>query len=112
MLKNYWKIAWRNIVRHKMHTAINVIGLALGLTCCLFIFLWVKDERSIDNFHRNGKNLYSLYQRVTANGKVSGSYTTPVRLVNGRNALVLEDLATAIPEVQGLCFYATGYELP
>ena len=113
MLKNYWKIAWRNIVRHKMHTAINVIGLALGLTCCLFIFLWVQDERSIDNFHRNGKNLYSFYQRVTANGKVDGSYTTPVRLVNSQNvAFVLEDLAKAIPEVQRVCFYATGYELP
>ncbi|HEY4064222.1 MAG TPA: ABC transporter permease [Puia sp.] len=112
MLKNYLKIAWRNIIRHKMHTTINVVGLALGLTCCLFIFLWVQDERGIDNFHRNGKDLYSLYQTVTADGKVTGGYSTPVRLVNGQNVFPLEDLTAALPEVQRLSFYATGYELP
>ena len=69
MIRNYLLIAWRNVMRHKTHTAINVIGLALGMTCCLFIFLWVQDETGIDNFHQNGKNLYMVYQTVTANGK-------------------------------------------
>jgi ABC-type antimicrobial peptide transport system permease subunit len=95
-----------------MHTVINVVGLALGLTCCLFIFLWVRDEQRIDNFHRNGKELYSLYQTTTADGKVTGSYSTPVRLVNNRNTFPLEDLTNAVPEVRQLSFYATGYELP
>ena len=77
MIKNFFKLAWRNIVRHKMHTAVNVTGLALGMTCCLFIFLWVHDEESVDNFHLNGKNLYTIYETVTATGKINNSYTTP-----------------------------------
>ena len=112
MLKSYLTIAWRNITRHKMHTAINVIGLALGMTCCLFIFLWVQDERSVDNFHANGKNLYTVYQTITSNGKVSGSYIPVVRQVNQRNQFLLKDLAEAVPEVKNVTFYVNGYELP
>jgi len=41
MLKSYLTIAWRNIIRHKGYAAINVLGLAMGITCCLFILLWV-----------------------------------------------------------------------
>ena len=75
MLKNYLKTAWRNIIRYKVNTAINVIGLSLGMTCCLFIFLWVRDEKSVDNFHVNGKNIYATYQTTMAGGKVDGSYS-------------------------------------
>jgi len=112
MLKNYLKIAWRNISRHKIHTAINVSGLALGMTCCLFIFLWVRDEKSIDNFHNHGKELYTLYQTVSADGKVDGSYNLPITFGNGRPTFLLEDLKEAVPEVQASTFYKTGYELP
>src|ERR1700761_3283773 len=79
MLKSYIKIAWRNITRHKIYAAINVIGLALGMTCCLFIFLWVQDEKGIDDFHSNGNNLYVLYGTTTANGNTSSDYNMPVR---------------------------------
>ena len=70
MFKSYFNIAWRNIIRHKIHTAVNVIGLALGMTCCLFIFLWVQDEKSVDNFHTNEKNLYTVYETISSAGKV------------------------------------------
>jgi putative ABC transport system permease protein len=112
MLKNYFKTAWRNITRHKVNTAINVIGLALGMTCCLFIFLWVQDERSMDNFHLQGKNMYAAYQTITANGKVDGSYSTPRRVVDNHNILLLEGAKEAVPEIKAEAFYATGYELP
>ena len=83
MFKNFIKTAWRNIIRNKVHTVINVAGLALGLTCCIFIYLWVKDEKAIDNFHANQKNLYAVYTTVSANGKSDGSYATPLRQGNG-----------------------------
>lgn len=111
MFKNYIKIAWRNVIRHKTHTAINVTGLALGMTCCLFIFLWVRDEKSIDNFHQNGKNLYTVYQTVTANGKSSGNYDSPIDF-KGRRIFLMEDVKDAVPEVKNMAFYATGYDLP
>jgi putative ABC transport system permease protein len=111
MFKNYIKIAWRNVIRHKTHTAINVIGLALGMTCCLFIFLWVQDEKGIDNFHQNGKNLYAVYQTITANGKVNGNYNTPYKYTP-TYVFLLEDVKQSIPEVKDNVFYATGYDLP
>lgn len=111
MIQSFFKIAWRNVIRHKTHTAINVIGLALGMTCCLFIFLWVQDEKGIDNFHANGKNLYALYQTITVNGKPDGNYNTPYTYKN-RYDFFIEDMKDAVPEVKHVAFYATGYDLP
>jgi ABC-type antimicrobial peptide transport system permease subunit len=113
MIRNYLLIAWRNVIRHKAHTAINVIGLALGMTCCLFILLWVQDERGIDNFHQNGKNLYVLYQTTTVNGGVSGDYNMPVVFdkMKGR-ILLLEELKAGVPGIVNTACYATGYDLP
>lgn len=113
MIRNYILIAWRNMIRHKTHTAINVIGLALGITCCMFILLWVQDERGTDNFHQNEKNLYILYQTTRANGNVYGDYFMPVNYdkMNGRTQL-LEDVKSAVPGVVNMACYATGYDLP
>jgi putative ABC transport system permease protein len=113
MFKNYFKTAWRNVTRNKTNTIINVAGLALGMTCCLFIYLWVKDEKSIDNFHVNGKNLYSVYQTTTANGKVDGSYSISKEVKGGVSVdFLLEDIDSAVPEVKHFAYYMTGYELP
>lgn len=114
MLQNYFKIAWRNISRHLTQTAINVIGLTLGMTCCMFIFLWVKHEKSIDNFHERGEYIYAVYQTITANGKTDGSYSTPLKLITGQNypSFLLEDIGSAVPQVKRQVYYATGYELP
>ena len=111
MLKNYFTIAWRNITRHRVHTAINVTGLALGMTCCLFIFLWVQDEKSIDNFYSDGQDLYTAYQAVTADGKTRGSYTTPTRYTD-HIIFALEGIKEAVPEIKQQAFYQTGYQLP
>lgn len=59
MIKNYLKIAFRNIQRHKGYSFINIAGLALGIACCTLILLWVQDELSYDRFHENAENLYA-----------------------------------------------------
>lgn len=113
MIRNYLLIAWRNVIRHKTHTAINVIGLALGMTCCLFILLWVLDEKGIDNFHQNGKNLYILYQTTTSNGGVGGDYNMPVIFDKTKGRMfLLEDVKNGIPGIVNTACYATGYDLP
>lgn len=51
MFKNYLKVAWRNLIRNKAFSAINILGLSLGLTCSMLIILWIQDGRSVDAFH-------------------------------------------------------------
>lgn len=60
MLKNYFKIAWRNLFRHKGFAASNLLGLTIGMTCSILIFLWVHDEVSYDRFHTNYDNIYQI----------------------------------------------------
>ncbi|MBS1662414.1 MAG: ABC transporter permease [Bacteroidetes bacterium] len=60
MLKNYFKIAWRNLFRNKAFAATNLLGLAIGMTCSMLIFLWVHDELSYDKFHKNYNNIYQI----------------------------------------------------
>ena len=61
MLNNYLKISLRSIRKRKVHSLINIIGLAVGLACSILIFLWVQDELSYDRFHKNADNLYGAY---------------------------------------------------
>src|ERR1700730_15059992 len=58
MIRNYFKIAWRNLWKNKIYSAINIIGLAIGMAACIVIMLFVFYEKSFDNFH--AKNLYRL----------------------------------------------------
>ncbi|MBS1501273.1 MAG: ABC transporter permease [Bacteroidetes bacterium] len=96
MFKNYLKVAWRNLLKNKAHTFINVAGLSVGLACSLLILLWVQNERSIDAFHKNSDRLFEVYQIVHNNGQIEGMYDTP--------GILADELKKSVPEVQ----YATG----
>ena len=61
MFKNYMKIAFRNLSKQKIYSAINILGLAVGLAGAILIFLFVQNELSYDRFHENTKNLYRVY---------------------------------------------------
>jgi len=60
MLKNYLKIAWRNLIKSKVFSFINIFGLTVGITVCLMIFLFIMNEFSVDNFHTRGKDIYRV----------------------------------------------------
>lgn len=60
MLQNYFKIAWRNVVRHKAYTIINVLGLALGICACIVIYLITNHEFSFDRFHPDKNRIYRI----------------------------------------------------
>jgi ABC-type antimicrobial peptide transport system permease subunit len=64
MFKNYLKIALRNIKRHKGYSFINIVGLAIGMACCILILLWVQDELSYDRFHENADDIYRVIQDI------------------------------------------------
>lgn len=68
MIRNYITIAIRNILKHKFFAAINLAGLTVGITACLFIFIYVKDELSYDRFHQDSENIF----RIGLEGRMSG----------------------------------------
>jgi len=64
LIKNYLKIALRNIKKHTWYSFINIAGLAIGMTCCILILLWVQDELSYDRFHENASDIYRVIQDI------------------------------------------------
>jgi len=64
LIKNYLKIALRNIKKHTWYSIINIAGLAIGMTCCILILLWVQDELSYDRFHENASDIYRVIQDI------------------------------------------------
>jgi ABC-type antimicrobial peptide transport system permease subunit len=97
MFRNYFKTAWRNTVRNKTFSLLNILGLALGLTCSLLIFLWVQDETAIDNYHQNAPLIYNVYESVFSEGKLETARWTPGRLAR--------ELKRKVQEIR----YATGF---
>jgi hypothetical protein len=73
MLKNYLKIAIRNLTRNKIFSVINIAGLSLGLTCCMLIVLYTKDEVSFDRFQANKDHLYRVMVTSRTNMKPAHS---------------------------------------
>jgi ABC-type antimicrobial peptide transport system permease subunit len=70
MLKNYIKVAWRNLRNSRIYSFINIVGLATGMAAALIIGLWVWDEVSFDTYHRNYKQLARVMVDATAEGKI------------------------------------------
>ena len=78
MLKNYLSVALRTMKRQKMFTTINILGLAIGLACCLLIFQYVRHERSYDTLHEDLDRLYRLSVTITSSaGEESYAVTAP-----------------------------------
>ena len=63
MLHNYIKIALRSLWRSKVHSLINILGLGLGVACCILIVLFVRDEWTFDHFHSKAERIYRVYAR-------------------------------------------------
>lgn len=68
MIKNYFKTAFRNIVRNKLFTFLNILGLSLGLATAILILFWVQDELSYDKFNTNHENIYRISSDYHING--------------------------------------------
>ena len=60
MFINYFKLAFRNLVKYKFISSINLFGLAIGMTCCLLITAYILNELSYDRHHKNANNIYRL----------------------------------------------------
>ena len=80
MFRNYFKIAFRNLFKHKLHTGINLIGLSLGLGVGILIFFFVQLELSFDTFHQDLDRIYRIKTHERIDGEMTETYSSPVIL--------------------------------
>ncbi|MCF1714851.1 ABC transporter permease [Flavihumibacter sp. RY-1] len=92
MLFNYFKIAFRNLLKYKGFSAINILGLAVGMASAILIFLWISHEISYDRFHEKKDRIFEAWNKGSFNGKVSCWNTTPKILASA--------LQSDIPEIE------------
>ena len=77
MIKNYFKIAWRNLIKSKGYSAINIGGLAVGMAVAILIGLWVYDELSYDKYHKNYERIAQVMQHANFNGDIGTQVANP-----------------------------------
>ncbi len=81
MLRNYLKSAWRNLRRHRTYAVVNVVGLALGIACCVLLLLFVSSEWTYDQFHENSDRIVRVNRGVTTpSGDTETETSTPFPL--------------------------------
>lgn len=102
MIQNFFRVAWRNIVRNKIYSIINIAGLSLGLACVMLIFLYTKDEVSFDRFHEKNDQIYRIVSKryndkgeAAGSGGFTGSFHGPA-------------FADKIPEIKSFVRYQSG----
>src|SRR5580692_4275137 len=92
MLKNYFKIAWRSLLKDRQFTLLNILGLSSGICCAVLIWLWVADELSVDKFFRNDNRIYEVMESNRLNGQQQMS--------DESTGLVADLLIAQVPEVE------------
>lgn len=92
MFKNHLKIAWRNLIKDRQFTFLNVLGLSAGLACALLIYFWVHDEMSVDKFFEKNDQIYQLMERRNASGQIGIS--------DESSGMLGEVLKTQMPQVE------------
>lgn len=104
MLKNLFKIALRNIFKDKVYSAINILGLTIGITCSIFLFMYILDELSYDRYHTNANNIYRIVSNIK---EPDNAFTWAVAQVP-----MAQELRNNYPEVKNAVrFYGTGRTL-
>ncbi|MEP7108292.1 MAG: ABC transporter permease [Ferruginibacter sp.] len=90
MFKHYFKIAWRNLLRDRQFTFLNLMGLSIGLACSILIYLWANDELHVDKFNEKDSQLYQV-MHTNASG---------IETIENTPGLLAKALADEIPEVE------------
>src|ERR1700710_1360165 len=82
MIKNYLITALRNLIKNKVHSFINIVGLSVGMAVAMLIGLWIWDELSFNKFTPNYDHIAQVKQNVTNNGEVQTWESVPYPLAN------------------------------
>ena len=77
MLRNYFKIAFRNLIKHKAYSAINITGLTIRIACCMIILLYICNELSYDKFHQNAGQIYRVVSKIEFENRIYETTQSP-----------------------------------
>jgi putative ABC transport system permease protein len=110
MLKNYFKIAYRNLLKKKVYSIINIFGLGIGMACCVLIFMFVQDELSYDNYHEKGDRIYRLtHGSSSPEGVEEGAEAEPFWVWH--NAPVGPAMKEEFPEIEKIVQFSGRSDL-
>lgn len=104
MLKNYLLVAFRNLLRFKVYSFINIAGLAVGIAACALILLYIQDELSYDGFHSRADRIYRIKEDIALNGVEEHSVRTPFP--------VATSIQTEFPGVQAVRMFRFDLPIP
>ncbi len=97
MLKNYLKIAWRNLLRNKSFSVLNIVGLSIGLAVTALILIWINFEVGVDQFHEKKDRIYEVYNEYPIDGEIWTWNSTP--------KIMGPTIKKDYPEVEGVSRY-------
>jgi putative ABC transport system permease protein len=80
MLKNFLKIALRNLYKQRLFAGFNILGISMGIACCIVVYLFIQHVNSLDAFHANAPNIFMLNHVRTINGTPESWATSPAPL--------------------------------
>jgi putative ABC transport system permease protein len=111
MFSNYFKIAWRNLIKSKVFSFINIFGLTIGITVCMMIYLFIMSEFSVDSFHKNKDRVYRVMRGAAIDDK-----TMSVAFLSGKHAPALlndfnEQIVRAVRVSQNDNIFSVGSKL-
>ena len=96
MIKSYFTISLRNLVKRKGYTVLNILGLSIGITCCLLIFQYVSRERNFDTFQKNGAQIVRIRLDQYKQGKLEWQSATSY-------PAIAPAMKKEFPEVENTC---------
>src|SRR5690349_9508308 len=92
MFTNYFKIVWRNVIKDRQSTILNLLGLSTGLACTLMIFLWITDELNVDKYNEKDQQLYQVMENI--------KNEDGIKTIEGTAGLLGATLSKEIPEIE------------
>src|SRR5436190_15058128 len=95
MFSNYFKIAMRYLMRYKTYTAINILGLAVGISCCVLIMLFVRSEFSYNHFNTKADRIYRVWQDEKFDGQEFKNSITSIPMGPA--------IQSSFPETEAIC---------
>lgn len=102
MLKNYFKTAWRSLLRNKYFTLIHVLGLGIGIACCLFIYFYIQFHLSYDRYHKQANHIYRV---------VHDLHLEKIEHESGTSYAIYEALKSKVPGITQAAFSMVRQDL-